>query len=378
MKSGLVIASVVSVLLVLSAQAGATKPQPMRVKYMPSPVRTLAFDRSRVAYVSNGKVYVWNVATGATSVIRGTYATVGRPKVPAYALTIDHEVAIAGTRVAFVTRYVNNGGELTDLTHERLYVAPVGGWAHRVGPVFSSALPASGAGGVSGTLSAGPIGSGNLLALSTWSSDYDTKSDEALQLITPSGLQTITTGPGAIVAESASNGRIAVLVSSAFPPTVRIYSSTGAFLSELAPSAAREIALSGSRLVVLTWKNTVDVYDWSTGDLLHTWPVATVPPGARTAHLAVYGRLAVYAIDSGYATPRTLRLLDLETGRDVAVVRARGGGRPGGTYRSTNQDAAMNRHGLVYIVNYTPRAHPREVRGKLVFVPMAKLVARLG
>ena len=143
-------------------------------------------------------------------------------------------------------------------------------------------------------------------------------------MITPDGLRTIVAGPESIVAASASNGRIAVLVST-WPRTVRIYSRTGSLLREIVPSNPREIALTGNQLVVLTSKNTVEVYDWTTGDLLHTWEIAKVPPNALPAHLAVYGRLAVYAIDAGSEAPRTLRLLDLETGQDVAIVRARGG-----------------------------------------------------
>ena len=103
MRSGLVIAPVVAALLVSSAQAGATKPQPARVKFTPSPVLTLALDGHRVAYFSGGRVYVWNVATGATSSIKGTYPSIGRPK--GADTRFDHEVAIAGTRVAFVTRF---------------------------------------------------------------------------------------------------------------------------------------------------------------------------------------------------------------------------------------------------------------------------------
>ena len=60
-------------LLFFSTQAGAAKPQPNRVKHTAEPIATLALDGVRVAYVSEGRVHVWNVLTGATSVISGTY-----------------------------------------------------------------------------------------------------------------------------------------------------------------------------------------------------------------------------------------------------------------------------------------------------------------
>src|SRR5256885_2082664 len=85
----------------------------------------------------------------------------------------------------------------------------------------------------------------------------------------------------------------------------------GAPLREIAPTSAREIALSGRRLVVLTETKTIEVYDWTTGALVHTWPVAATTPNKLPGHLAVYGKLAVYAVDPRYAAPRQLHLLDL-------------------------------------------------------------------
>jgi hypothetical protein len=129
---------------------------------------------------------------------------------------------------------------------------------------------------------------------------------------------------------------------------------------------------------VLTGTNTVEVYDWTTGDLLHTWPVATVPPDGRPAQLAVYGHLAVYAIDRAYNAPRTLRVLNLETGKDRAIVLARGGHDPWWDRDFPTHDAALGRQGLAYVVTYTPSDHPRQLRGKLVLVPTEKLLGLVG
>jgi hypothetical protein len=61
-------------LLFCPAQAGAAKPQPDRVKQTAFPVGTLAMDGPRVAYASAGRIFVWNLVTGATSVVKGTYS----------------------------------------------------------------------------------------------------------------------------------------------------------------------------------------------------------------------------------------------------------------------------------------------------------------
>ena len=56
-------------------------------------------DGSRVAYASGGRIHVWNTATGATSVVRGTYGS-AKPGVNAVAA----QVAISGKRVAWIKR----------------------------------------------------------------------------------------------------------------------------------------------------------------------------------------------------------------------------------------------------------------------------------
>jgi hypothetical protein len=137
-------------------------------------------------------------------------------------------------------------------------------------------------------------------------------------------------------------------------------------LREITPSSASEIALSGKRLVVLTDGNTLEVYKWTTGELVHTWPVAA-RPRQEGGHLAVYGKLAVYAVDPRYWT-RKLHLLDLTTGKDVVISNAT----TGSGYWS--RDTAIGLKGLVYAVN---SYYGRHAHGKLVFVPMAKLLAML-
>jgi hypothetical protein len=358
--------SLAAILLVASAHSAAAK-APVKIKPTIGPIATLAMDASRVAYVSGGKVYAWNVSTGASSVVKGTYS-----KYPG-------EVAIAGKRVAWITRYVVGNSYQTT---ERLYTAPLAGQARQL------RLARRYAGGETGDewhggWIAGAVGSGNVLAVSTWTSNGPDCTAQRLSVVTPAGLRQIVSGPGAIVAASADGGRIAVLRSqeawrtyAAAPPipaaSVGIYSASGKLLREIVPSSAEEIALSGGRLVVLTEAKTLEVYDRQTGALVHAWPIAASTPKLQAGHLAVYGRLAVYSVDPRYSAARRLHVLNLTTGKDVVIATARGSG-----YYS--RDAAIGPRGLVYAVTYSERdwfgqLHPH---GRLVFVPLASVNARV-
>lgn len=337
-----------AVLLALSAQAGVAKSQPGKVKVTAKPISSLAMDGARVAYMSGGRVYAWNVTTGTTSVVKGNYPSRGK-----YSLNYG-EVAIAGTRVALITRFVIGNSEETT---ERIFTAPLGGWARQLGLATHIHIHD---GTMVGNTFTGVVGSTNMLAVGSWKADEAGSSNEQLRLVNPYALRTIATKTGAIADASADHGHIALLAAGG-APAVHIYSAAGTVLSTIAPSSAKEIALSGDRLVVLTRTNTLEVYDWKTGALASTWPLAATAP-KEGGHLAVYGQLATYAVDPRYAAPRTLHVLDLTTGKDVVLARATG---------SSGHDAALRSRGLVYAVD-TPKT------GKLVFVPTAQLNRLLG
>ena len=383
MKRLLVAGLLLAALLVLSAQAGAAKPQPSKVKQTATPVRALAMDGPRVAYMrSDRRVGVWNVATGATSFVRGDYPSKGRRF--GYG---TGEVAIAGTRIALITRFVTGNSQQTQ---ERLYTATLGGSARQLGKLTNHATDPPcfecGDPGFSfGDWIAGVVGSGKILAVSTWKANDSVSSDERLSLITSTRLRTIVTGPGAVVSQSADSGHIAVLRSTAaWPdgdvgpvttaPAVDVYSADGALLREIAlnstpgtpgyshPFTVIRIALSGDRLGVLTLMvpaagsltSTLEVYDWTTGALVHVWPLALGHGSPGSDRLAVYGRVAVIEGDSF-----RLRLLDLTTGKTVTIAASRAG-----------SPATIGSRGLVYAVNPVKDGRP----GKLVFVPMAKVL----
>lgn len=368
------------VLLVASAQAATARPQPTRVKQTAKPLLTLAMDGPRVAYMTNDRrVVVWNAVTGATSVIKGNYRTKGA----GFGFG-SGEVAIAGKRVALITRFVIGN---TWQTQERLYTAPVGGSARQLGKLtnhlsYYGECPGSDIGGSSGDWLGGLVGAGNTLAVSTWRSNDLVTGAERLRLVTRTGLRTIVTGPGAVVSQSTSGGHIAVLRSTeAWPayqgpaaastPMVGIYSTHGRLLSEImlniplpdpcgyTTTPVVRIALQGNRLVVLRLDvpkagprtSAVEVYDWRTGALSQTWPLTLGHSSPN--QLAVSGRFAVIQGSS------KLQVLDLTTGRQAAV----GASRP-------NSPATIGSRGLVYAINPYRDTHP----AKLVYVPTARLL----
>jgi hypothetical protein len=376
--AGLSLALLLFALAVASAQAGAAEPQPTKVHETASGIRTLALAWPRVAYASGGRIHVWNVATGKTTAVKGNYSNSTH--------TIDAaEVAIAGTRVAWIKRVGYGNTEAS----EKLYSASIAGQAHvrKQGYIFGREDSAHAVGG----WIAGVVGSGNVLAVSSWKSDRASTSKAKLSRIMPTGLRTIATGPGAVVAQSADGGHIAVLRSiAAWPadepstpttqPTVGVYSTRGKLLREIVlstpipppPSCGdcvgypstifNSVALSGDRLVALTetnpwfpssqWTSKIELYDWTSGALLQTWPLAFRPyANNAAAALAAHGRFAA-------VVGKRLHVIDLTSGKEIMET------------PSCGSPAALDSHGLVY-------AASRGRGGKVVFVPTVKLLAAL-
>jgi hypothetical protein len=367
-KRFLVAGLLFAALLVLSAQAGATKPQSNKVKQTARPIWTLAMDGPRVAYASGGRIYVWNVVTGAASVVKGTYSNAEHSDNAA-------EIAIAGKRVAWIKRQQLGNTEQP----QRLYTAPVGGSASRLRRVLGYTDMGCGSGG---SQIAGLVGSGKIIAVSTWKSSSDgmVPANQRLNLITPTGLRPIATGPTTIVSASADGGRIAVVPLSTpgiehdgycdmtAPTSVGVYSVDGTLLQQIETGGpVAEAGLSGNLLIVLRGPstprsdpNTFAIYDWTTGTLLHTWSIT--PP----YDFAVAGQLAVYSVYLRRRSvhPENLHLLNLTTGKDVVIAT---------TTNIHYRDLAIGRRGLVYAVN----PYKNSGAGKLVFVPMTKLLALL-
>jgi hypothetical protein len=324
-----------------------------------------------VAYASGGRIHVWNVVTGATSVVKGRYSNDKHSDNAA-------EIAIAGKRVAWVKRQQLGNTQQP----QRLYTAPVGGSAVRLRRVLGYTDMGCGSGG---SQIAGLVGSGNVLAVSTWQASTDGKvaAKQRLNLISRTGLRPIATGSATIVSAAADRGHIAVVplptpgvehdgyCDMTAPTSVAVYSVAGTLLKQVETGGpVAEAALSGKLLVVLRGPSTprgrpdtFAVYDWTTGTLLHTWPIAS------PFDFAVAGQLAVYSVypRRQSAHPKNLHLLDLASGKDVVIAR---------TTNLRYRDLTIGRRGLVYAVN--PPFKFKDTRpGKLVFLPTAKLLALL-
>ena len=348
-------------LLVFSAQAGAAKFQTGgRTKQAAEPIWTLDMDGPRVAYASGGKIRIWNVATGSTSVVKGNYGG----SASNFVNNTAAQVAIAGKRVAWIKDQPLGNTEES----ERLYTASIGGRAHQVDRVHR--FGTDDASHTTGGWIEGLTGSGKTLAVSTWRSHGTEASDQQLRLVTGKGLRSLARGSGLIVSQAVDAGHIAVLRSRPWSSSnsVGIYSRNGSELGEvdLGPPSTEtfstKVALSGNELIVLTTALeepsgpttvTLQVYDWTTGKLLHTWPVAIHSSGGEVS-FAVHGQLA--AVEG----PSKLHLVDLTSGKDVTIAPASHTGSP----------PAIDSRGLVYALD--PHLNGP---GKLVFVPMAKLLA---
>src|SRR5690348_11053791 len=117
-----------------------------------------------------------------------------------------------------------------------------------------------------------------------------------LDLVGANGLRRVGLGAKAIFAESVDSGRISVLRADG---TVGVYDASGKLLLEVKPSSAKEIALHGNNLLVLTRTRTLETYDSRSGAILRSWPV---PIGAAT--LDAYGGLAAHADHPVYSGKR--------------------------------------------------------------------------
>jgi hypothetical protein len=349
-------------ILLLSAQLGAAQARANTAKKTADPIWRLAIDGSRVAYSSGGLIHVWNMATGATSVVRGKYGNASHT-------ANASQLAIAGRRVA----WVKDQGFGNTEEDEKLYTARVGGKADLLAHAYRYGRddPSKTTGG----WIEGLVGSGSSLVVSTWKSDGTTATDEQLSLVTGAGLSPLAGGSGSIISQAADHGHIADLQSGPWASStgVSIYSTGGEPLNQFSLGAAQEVALTGNLLAVLTPSPTptIEIYDWTTGELEHTWPAA----GASTAtggphqvgHVEAYGGLVFYSVYTGYVGGNeTLHVLDPSTGKDsvVATVKAFGASR----------EWAVGSRGLVYAVNVGNYTRPSSY-GKLVFVPMSKLLA---
>ena len=257
------LAAVVPLVLVLVVPAAVGKPPPKRSVPINGEVTGLAFGGSRVVYgirpygVTSQSVHVWDVLSGKSSLV---HASGG-----------GASFTVATGRIGWIAR----GGSPSE-TDEYLITTPVPRLHLRqlAVAVRGNDYDTRSEGGA---WLSGLVGSGKVIAVSTWRTAVpdNAVTHAALRLVGTSGLKTIVSGPDTIVAESLDSGRIAVVHSMAlWPSTFRlsggdgsvcVYSTSGKLLLEVSRGTAKEAALDGNTLAVLTTTNKVELYNAKTG-----------------------------------------------------------------------------------------------------------------
>jgi hypothetical protein len=348
-------------LLVLVVPAAAGKPPPTRSVPTNGEVTGLAFDGARVVYgirpygVAHQSVHVWNVLSGHASFVHRRGGGAG--------------FAAAGNHIAWIAR----AGSPSE-TDEYLLTTPAPRLHLRQVAVAVRHDNDYEAPPEEGDWLSGLSGSGNVIAVSSWTTGADkSMSKGRLNLVGPSRLKPIVSGPDAIVAESVDAGRIAVVRSMELWPshyrlsggagTVGVYSTSGKLLVEVKRGTAKEAALSGNSLAILTTTNRIELYNAKTGAFVRSRAVPV-----RTAHLDLQAGIAIYSVYGKYAGPRALHVLQLRTGKDVVLARGVGPYPYG-----QGDDAQIDRLGVVYVLNRWTKMR----RGHVVFVPMARVIAAL-
>jgi len=273
---------------------------------VPGAVESLAMDGARVAFDVEGdlpkgrcnRVRVWNVLNGAMATASGKGTCAADNSSTGAGV---RQLAIAGTRLAWI---VNVGGNSE--SDDYLYTASLPrpkekslAFARRVGIV---------GGDLAGDWIGGLAGNGRVLAVNQWRTGPKNIVTEGRLRTIGTGLHTIANGTDTIVARSTDGTKIAVLRPDG---SVGLYSSSGSFLRQVTPSSAKEVALGGGYLVVLTKGASVEIYDAGTGVKIRSTRVAR---GAGSIDLE--GSLLAYRAF------RAVHVLRLKTLQDLIVARA--------------------------------------------------------
>ena len=327
------------------------------------PLAGIALDGTHAAYVAAVRVtgrcqlgerlYRWNLATGRRSLVSGG-------KTCAIPVTSTGrgiaEIALTRTHSAWT---VSSGGNTESA--ETLFSSTKKprkdkelASSDRFGDDTSSSF--------TGTWIGGLVSDGARITYATWSTAADgTVTESSLWRVAGSTATAIASDSGAVAAASANGGRIALLGAQ---NTVAVYSGDGRLLETIAPNAPadwRNIALSGRLVAVLTAgqngrADSIDVYDWTTGMPLHSWPAA----GGDVSSFDAYGGIAVYVKGS------RVHALDLRSGKDVVVAKR----------TRAIQGVRLDRAGLLYYFDLRWSAKHGQ-SAKLVFVPFRTVAARL-
>jgi hypothetical protein len=295
------------------------------------------------------KVLVWNVGTGKTVKVSGKKTAAADDTSTGGGV---FQLAIAGTRVAWL---INEGGnsESTDYlftsssTHPNERKAAT---AQRRGadcPGREATCAGQWLGGL--------VGSGNVIALNRWVSDSQgAMTSGGLYLLNGSQTKSIATGTSTVQAVSSDAGREAVLHSDG---SAAVYSKSGDVLMTLPPASAKEAALSGKNLVVVSETRQLQVYDSHSGSLKKTLPTH----GSGLHNLDVQGNIAIYT------TGPSVRAVNLSSGKTRAVATL--------GKHSVILFARIGSAGLAYAANGVRASFGKST---LAFVPMQRIKAAVG
>jgi len=283
-------------------------------------IESLAADGPIVAYDAEGdqpggpacnRVYAWNLATGRVTRMSGRGTCDADSSSTGAGVA---ELAVAGKRVAWIT---NIGGNSE--SNDRLFAATLPKPRER-----------------------------RLAAVSRFGEVDCVLAGRTLGGLVGGGAAGLDT----LVAADADGGRIAVAHADG---TVTLFSSKGAPLQTIGIEPAKNVALSGNRLVVLTKTRRIQVYNTQTGRA----ELGRLVP-AVAGHLAADGAIAAYAVGA------SLHVLRLATGRDTVVATA-----PKGIV-----GVAVSTRAVVYAYNVFRRiGKPPRFRdiGTVVAIPLSRL-----
>jgi hypothetical protein len=251
------------------------------------------------------------------------------------------DVALAGERVAWI-RNISGNTESVD----RLYSSSAAQARER--KLASAVRRGDVDGALTGGWLGGLAGDVDVLVVNRWRTDATgSVATASLDAIRPRSVKTIADGAGTLLVSGSDRGRVAVLRRDA---TVALYSGNGTLVRTLAVPAAREVALGGHRLVALTGRRTIEVYDVGNGELVQSWQA---PAGA--GHLDVAWGIAVFTVG------HRLFALRLETGKRALLA----------TTSRRIFDAQIEPAGVVYAFNTMDSGASV---GNLIFRPMRRVI----
>lgn len=345
------VAAAAAALALAAGAAGAgPKPPAPRAVHTQGWIAAIALDGASAAYDVSGRggrcnrAYLWNLATGVSTRISGA-RTCGADSTSTGGGVV--ELAVAGRRAAWI---VNQGGntESNDMLVTAALPNPkevVLARARRTGEAEEQ---------LTGRWLGGLVSDGTRLTYNDWTTlaEGTIASGGLWRVSRTTSVSLSGRDSSVVVARSADAGHVAVLRADG---TIAVHGINGALLSTITPTSARAVALSGDRLAVLTRMSTVEVYDRTSGALLHTWPITPGAASLLDAHRGV----------AAYVVWRTLHALNLETGRDAVVA----------TQKRAIVGARIDVPGVLYAYNTVSGI--RDV-GNVVLVPFAAVARRVG